>query len=101
MVDDLVEPVGVDPAAGEAGGQLDVLGRGERRDQVERLEHEADAVPTQLGELAVVERGQVGVADEDGPQVRASSPATQCSSVDFPEPDGPMTAVNRPVGTRR
>jgi len=31
------------------------------------------------------------------PDVSESSPATQCSSVDFPEPDGPMIAVNRPV----
>src|SRR6266511_3597418 len=32
------------------------------------------------------------------PEVRRSSPARQCSSVDFPEPDGPMIAVNRPCG---
>ena len=30
------------------------------------------------------------------PLVGLSSPATQCMSVDFPEPEGPMTAVNRP-----
>ena len=27
------------------------------------------------------------------PEVRVSRPAAQCSSVDFPEPDGPMIAV--------
>jgi hypothetical protein len=27
------------------------------------------------------------------PEVRLSRPAAQCSSVDFPEPDGPMMAV--------
>ena len=27
------------------------------------------------------------------PDVRVSSPATQCSKVDFPEPEGPMMAV--------
>jgi len=27
------------------------------------------------------------------PDVRVSRPATQCSRVDFPEPEGPMTAV--------
>ncbi len=53
-------------AAGEAGGQRDVLGRGERRDEVERLEDEADAVAAQLRELAVVELRDVGVADEHG-----------------------------------
>src|SRR5271170_4493076 len=30
------------------------------------------------------------------PDVGRSSPAMQCMSVDLPEPDGPMTAVNRP-----
>ena len=30
------------------------------------------------------------------PSVSVSSPARQCSSVDLPDPDGPMIAVNRP-----
>jgi hypothetical protein len=30
------------------------------------------------------------------PDVGRSSPAAHCSSVDLPEPDGPMTAVNVP-----
>ena len=30
------------------------------------------------------------------PEVGRSRPAMQCMSVDFPDPDGPMTAVNRP-----
>jgi hypothetical protein len=30
------------------------------------------------------------------PDVNVSSPATQCISVDLPDPDGPMIAVNRP-----
>ena len=30
------------------------------------------------------------------PDVGRSRPAMQCISVDLPEPDGPMTAVNRP-----
>ena len=32
----------------------------------------------------------------DCPDVGRSSPAMQCMSVDFPDPDGPMTAVKRP-----
>ena len=32
------------------------------------------------------------------PAVSVSSPARQCSSVDLPDPDGPMIAVNRPAG---
>ena len=31
------------------------------------------------------------------PDVSSSSPATQCMRVDFPDPDGPMMAVKRPV----
>jgi hypothetical protein len=31
------------------------------------------------------------------PSVRRSRPARQCSRVDFPEPDGPMIAVNTPT----
>ena len=30
------------------------------------------------------------------PDVGTSSPAMQCISVDFPDPDGPITAVKRP-----
>ena len=33
------------------------------------------------------------------PDVTVSRPARQCISVDFPEPDGPMMAVTRPVGS--
>lgn len=32
------------------------------------------------------------------PEVRVSSPAAQCISVDLPEPEGPMMAVKRPTG---
>ena len=32
------------------------------------------------------------------PDVNRSSPAMQCISVDLPDPEGPMMAVNRPVG---
>ncbi len=33
------------------------------------------------------------------PEVTVSSPAMQCSSVDLPEPEGPMTATKEPRGT--
>jgi hypothetical protein len=32
------------------------------------------------------------------PSARLSSPARQCTRVDLPDPEGPMMAVNRPVG---
>ena len=31
------------------------------------------------------------------PDVSVSRPASVCMSVDLPEPDGPMIAVNRPL----
>ena len=37
----------------------------QRRQQVERLEHEAEAVAPQAGELLVGQAGEVDVADED------------------------------------
>jgi hypothetical protein len=32
------------------------------------------------------------------PEVSVSRPATQCMSVDLPDPEGPMIAVKRPAG---
>ena len=64
-VDDAVEPLLVRLLAGEGEGEGDVLGRGERGQQVEGLEDEADAVPTQAGQALVVERAELGVADVD------------------------------------
>jgi hypothetical protein len=36
-------------------------------------------------------------ASRTRPVVGRSRPAAQCSSVDFPDPDGPITAVNVPA----
>ena len=36
--------------------------------------------------------------DDDRAAVGLSSPASRCMSVDLPEPDGPMIAVNWPAG---
>ena len=33
------------------------------------------------------------------PELGVSSPASRCISVDLPEPDGPITAVNSPAGS--
>ena len=65
-LDHVVEPSRVGLAAGKRAGQGDVLGRGQRRHQVERLEDEADPVAAELRELAVVELRDVGVADQHG-----------------------------------
>ena len=40
---------------------------------------------------------EIDVADETEPEVSVSRPATQCISVDLPEPDGPMMAVKWPA----
>jgi hypothetical protein len=40
----------------------------------------------------------LGVATLYCPSVRRSSPARQWTRVDLPDPDGPMMAVNRPLG---
>ena len=53
--------------AAEEQRQGDVLLRGERRDQVVGLEDEADRGAAQLGELLVVELGEVDVADVHRP----------------------------------
>jgi hypothetical protein len=62
-----LEPGGIGLAARQRGRERDVLDGAERRDQVEGLEDEADLVPPEDGELAVVEGREVGVADEDAP----------------------------------
>ena len=45
-VDDCVEPTRIEVAPTEGGRQRDVLEGGERRDQVECLEHEPDLLAT-------------------------------------------------------
>ena len=73
-LDDVVEPGGVGLAAGEARRERDVLRRRERRDEVERLEDEPDAVAAQLRQLAVVELRDVGVTDEHGARRQVVEP---------------------------
>ena len=59
-----VVPLLVRLAAGDRQRQQDVLLRGQRRHQVERLEDEADPVAAQPGQRLVVERDEVGVAEQ-------------------------------------
>ena len=70
-VDDAVEPLLVGVAARERHRQRDVLDRGERRDQVERLEHEPDLVPADLGELLL---GELPERDGTEPHLAAREP---------------------------
>ena len=64
--DDLVDPRRVAVVAAEHQRQEDVLLGRERRDEVVGLEDEPDLAPAQLGEVLVVELGEVGVADVHG-----------------------------------
>src|SRR5512132_258021 len=56
------------PDLGDSGGgelRLDVLERGQRRDQVELLEDEPERAQAELGKLAVGELGEVASLEED------------------------------------
>ena len=75
----LIEPGPVDVGAGQIGREGDVLPRGERGDQVERLEHEADPVPPQSGETGVVQQADLLVTDE-GPSRRRRRRGPPCSA---------------------
>ena len=65
--DDGVMPVRVGGAVGQAGGQEDVLLRGEGGQEVEGLEDEAELVAAHGGQLLVVHAGQIAAGDEDVP----------------------------------
>ena len=78
--------------------QHDVLLRRQRGHQVERLEDEADLVAAQPGELLSLSWDRSVVAEQHlRRSVTVSSAAMQCMSVDLPDPDGPITAVNSPA----
>jgi hypothetical protein len=63
-VDHGVEPPGGGVVTRDVERQGDVLGSGQGRDQVERLEDEPDLLPAEQGELFLRERRQIDVADE-------------------------------------
>ena len=65
--DDGVLPVRVGGTVGQAGGQEDVLLRGEGGQEVEGLEDEAELVAAHGGQLLVVHAGQIAAGDEDVP----------------------------------
>jgi hypothetical protein len=55
---------GLWPAAGQPQRQRHVLRRGQRRHQVERLEHEAHPLPAQLGQRAFAETAERHPVDD-------------------------------------
>ena len=71
--DEVVDPVVLlagGSAAVELEGQQDVAAHVERRDEVERLEHETHTASSEDGELAVRERGDLRVAEVDPARAR-------------------------------
>src|SRR5438105_9049738 len=65
------------PKAARCERRLDVLERGQRRDQVELLEHESERVQAQLRKPAVAERLQREAVEEELAAVRAIERAEQ------------------------
>ncbi len=66
MLDQLVDPSLVGLATGDRERQHQVLLGGEHRQQVEELEDEAELLAAQLGQLAVVEAGDLLAVEQDG-----------------------------------
>ena len=64
-LDDRAQPRSVRPTPGEGQRQRDVLLGVERRQEVVGLEDEADALAAEAGQLAIRQRPEVDVADED------------------------------------
>ena len=80
----------------EQAGQGDVVAEGERRQQVEELEDEADALAPQAGQRVVVEAAEVAALDAraarptGGPWRRTGAAAWTCRS-----PTGPSAPRSR------
>ncbi len=91
----------VDASAGQPRRQRDVVVSGQRVEQVVGLEHEA---PSRSGASRVSavssSRPSEVPPTSTSPRVGRSSPAAIWSSVDLPDPDGPMTAVKRAARER-
>jgi hypothetical protein len=77
-------------AARDLGHGGHVLARGQARDEVVELEHEADMIATEFRQLAVVGRVRSWPAYTTSPEVAVSSPPRMLSSVDLPLPEGPQ-----------
>jgi hypothetical protein len=63
-VDHRGQPFLIGLPAGQVEGKRDVLERGQGRDQVERLEHEADPVAAEVGQLLLRQGGQVDLTEQ-------------------------------------
>ena len=84
-------------APGQFQRRRDVLERGHGRDEMERLEHDADALPAKPRERVFVQRAELTPSISTSPLSGRSSPAIVISSVDLPEPDGPTRPTASPA----
>ena len=85
---------------GQQQRQLDVLARGQHRQQVVELEDEADVPRAPARRAAPSDSSSMSVAADrrSCPSVGRSRPPIRLSSVVLPEPDGPISARNSPCG---
>ena len=86
---------------GQQRRQFHVLLCGEFLHQVERLEHEAHFPPPHLGERALAQLLDPPAVDPQLTTGGRSRPPSRCSSVDFPQPLGPITATVSPRAMSR
>ena len=78
----------------DVGHQRDVLARGEARDQIVGLEHEADVLAPEARQLRLVRAAEVVVEEVGLAAVGTSSPPRMFSRVDLPLPEGPRSTMN-------
>ena len=88
-VDHRVEPLVVDGGAGERQRERDVLPRGQHRDEVVRLEDEAELVAPQRREPLVVEVRELLAGDDDRARRRAVESGEQVHQRGLAGPGGP------------
>ena len=81
--------------------QGDVLLGGELGHELAELEDEAEAVASQRTALLLAHRVEALAVEEISPESGTRMPARQWSSVDLPEPLGPITARISPFSPRR
>ena len=97
--DPLLELALVRVATGDRERQGHVFDDVQQRDEVERLEDEPRPVAPQPRGLVVGQLAEILAFERDLPDVGRSRPPRTWSSVDLPEPDGPISATNSPAST--
>ena len=100
---------GEEPAGGGEGvavacelhRQRHILPRGHGRDQMERLEQDAQPIAPKFREPILVEMPEIDAVDGTRPAVGRSIPPTIDIRLDLPEPEGPTTLTLAPASTTR